>query len=220
MKAVERVAVYPINLKIEGKRCLIIGGGKVAFRKARSLLAAGAEVTVLSPKLTEGLFALKKEGRLSVIDDVYRTGCIGRYFLVICATDDAAVNRLAAEEAQQKNILANVIDNEQLSSFVVPASVRRGDVLFTVSTGGKSPALARELRRDLAAAYGEDFARFLQAVENARILLKERLASIGDRENFWLSAINERTIELLKQGNIEKAEAELKNAITCFGIKS
>lgn len=214
------MGLYPINLQLTGKRCLVIGGGQVAERKVKRLLQAEAQVVVLSPSLTAGLLELAAAGRINHRCVGYEPGCVSGYFLVICATDNQSVNSQAAQEAADNGALVNVIDDESASSFTVPASVERGEILFTVSTGGKSPALARELRADLAKMYGVEFADYLQLVEAVRNELKEKVADSRSRARFWRQAVNERTIELLKDGNIDKAEAELKDAIACFRVKS
>jgi len=214
------LGTYPIDLNLGGRRCLIVGGGKVAARKARSLLQAEAKVEVLSPTLCAELAELARSGRIRYICGVYHAGCLDSYFLVICATNRRGINQLAAKEAARNGALVNVVDDERAGNFTVPASTRRGDLLFTISTGGKSPALARRLRQDLENTYGEAFAVYLTLVEKARRQLKEKTADSRARENFWRAAIGAHTIDLLKQGNIKQAEAELNDAITGFGAES
>lgn len=212
--------VYPVNLKLTGQKCLVIGGGRVALRKIRRLLAAKATVEVRSPVIIEEIAALCRSKAVVHCDDVYRQGCLSGYFLVICATDDREINCLAAAEAKARGILVNVVNDEAAGTFTVPSSAECGSILLTASTGGKSPALARALRADLERSYGAAFMDYLTLVEQMREELKTDLPDSRSREKFWRQAICERTIELLKKGKLDEAEAELKDAVACFRAKS
>ena len=211
---------YPINLRIGGKRCLVVGGGSVACRKVKSLLAAEAQVTVLSPELTAELAEMQRKKQFNYIAKPYQEGDLGGFFLVICATDDPFVNEAVAREAEENGILANVVDVPELGNFSVPAQVKRGDLLLTVSTGGKSPVLAKRLRQQLAAGYGSEYGEFLDFLNEVRGELKQRLATSKERECFWREAINEDILALLRQGRIEEAEAMIRHAASSIGIKS
>lgn len=211
---------YPINLRIGGKRCLVVGGGSVACRKVKSLLAAEAQVTVLSPELTAELAEMQRKKQFNYIAKPYQEGDLGGFFLVICATDDPFVNEAVAREAEEDGILANVVDVPELGNFSVPAQVKRGDLLLTVSTGGKSPVLAKRLRQQLAAGYGGEYGEFLDFLNEVRGELKQRLATSKERECFWREAINEDILALLRQGRIEEAEAMIRHAASSIGIKS
>ena len=211
---------YPINLRIGGKRCLVVGGGSVACRKVKSLLAAEAQLTVLSPELTAELAEMQRKKQFNYIAKPYQEGDLGGFFLVICATDDPFVNEAVAREAEEDGILANVVDVPELGNFSVPAQVKRGDLLLTVSTGGKSPVLAKRLRQQLAACYGCEYSEFLDFLNEVRRELKQRLATTKERECFWRAAINEDILALLRQGRIEEAEAMIRHAASGIGIKS
>lgn len=160
---------YPIVLTgLAEARCVIIGGGAVAERKARQLIEAGARPTVVSPGLCPALEGRRVAGQIAHIARGYREGDLAGAALAIAATDDGAVNRQVAGEAQRLGILANIADAPELGGFHTVASVRRGDLLITVSTGGASPALAAELRRELEARYGPEYA------ERTRLAAAER----------------------------------------------
>ncbi len=205
--------LYPINLNIRSQRCAVLGGGRVATRKVAALLAAEAAVTVISPQLTRTLAELVANRRIVYWDRPYRTGDLAGFWLVICATGDPAVNRAAAREVITGGGLVNVADDPAAGNFSVPAQVQRGDLLFTVSTGGKSPALARELRRELAARYGPEYARYLESVAKLRGELKTDQASPARRCRFWRRAIDDEVLILLRQGELAKAEARIKDAV-------
>lgn len=173
------MTLYPINLNLNRRRCLVIGGGPVAERKARALAAAGALVTVCAPRLAAGLAEMAAGGTVAHMDAGYSPGAIGNYFIVICATDDPGVNRQAAEEARRQGALVNVVDAPELCDFTVPARISRGDLVITVSTGGKSPALARRLRQELEQHYGPEYGLYLELVARLRTEVKETLRHGG-----------------------------------------
>jgi len=214
------MADYPINLRIAGKKCIVIGGGTVACRKVKSLIAAGAEVTVLSPELTAELNEMQQKCQCNYIARPYQKGDLSGFFLVICATDDADVNEAVAEEAEDAGILANVVDVPELGNFSVPAQVKRGALLLTVSTGGKSPVMAKRLRQELAQQYGEEYGEYLDMVDKVRQELKQRVATSKQRELFWRKTIDENVLALLRQGRIEEAEAMICHAASSIGIES
>jgi precorrin-2 dehydrogenase/sirohydrochlorin ferrochelatase len=213
-------AFYPVNLRLEGRKCLVIGGGTVAERKVKALLAAGAQITVLSPEITSLLSALVSVGSIAHIAAPYQTGRLGIFFIVICATNNAAVNRLAAEEAGSKGALVNVADAPELGDFIVPAHIVHGDLLITVSTGGKSPALARRLREELAARYGPEYGAYLEVLSRLRAELKEQLATAEERNAFWREALSGEVLALLAAGNMQEAEEKIRNAASRFRAKS
>jgi len=213
------VNCYPVNLLIDGKPCLVIGGGAVAERKVRSLLAAGAVVTVISPRLTTGLAKLADDRQLIHVDRPYQIGDIVGYLLVICAADRSEINCLASEEAQAQRVLVNVVDVPEKGNFLVPAQVARGDLLLTVSTGGLSPALSRRLREKLAAEYGPEYGQYLELIAKARQKVKNRIHSADERVCFWRETLDSEILALLRQGRMQEAEAKINDAIDCIGTK-
>lgn len=149
---------YPIFLDVCGRRVVVIGGGKVAERKVRKLLRAGARVRVISPELTPGLERLAAASRIRVSRRQYRSGELGRKranrrspLLVFAATDDPAVQRAVRHDATAAGALVNLADRAEGSDFIVPASLTRGDLHIAISTSGTDPGLARFLRQQLAA---------------------------------------------------------------------
>jgi precorrin-2 dehydrogenase/sirohydrochlorin ferrochelatase len=197
---------YPINLNLSRKKCAVIGGGAVAERKAKTMLAAGGEVLVISPEITPELSGLARNGNLSWVNRPYRAGDLDGFFLAVCATNDKNVNLLAAQEAKEKKILVDIVDNPLLADFTVPAQIRRGDLLLTVSTDGQSPALAREIKKELAVLYGEEYGVYLELVAQTRSELKKTLANPKEREQFWQRALDKEVLLFLRQGNLEEAK--------------
>jgi len=210
---------YPVVLHLAGQHCAVVGGGAVAERKVLPLLNAEAKVTVISPHLTPRL-AEMAEARLIVhIDRPYRFGDLEGFFLIICATDKNDINQQAAVEARGYGALLNVADEPDLGNFSVPAQVVRGDLLITVSTGGKTPAMARRLREELAQQYGPEYGMYIDLLGKLRQEMKARLATAKDREVFWRETIDRDILELLRQGKIKEAEARVRYAISSTWTK-
>jgi precorrin-2 dehydrogenase/sirohydrochlorin ferrochelatase len=148
---------YPVCLDLRGRPCVVVGGGKVAERKVNGLLACNAQVKIISPDLTEELMQLHTDGKLEWLDRPYRRGDLAQAFLVIAATDDEQAQQMVQEEAEEQNKLLNVADVPQRCNFILPATVRRGDLTIAVATGGKSPALAKKLRQELEKRVGPEY---------------------------------------------------------------
>ncbi|WP_371373933.1 bifunctional precorrin-2 dehydrogenase/sirohydrochlorin ferrochelatase [Sporomusa aerivorans] len=209
--------LYPINLKLAGRRCAVVGGGTVAERKVKTLLAAGAAVSVFSPELIPGLHALEAAGQLTWVPQVYQSGDLHNFFLVFCATDKQDINRQAAETARAAGALVNIADAPDLSDFFVPAQVAHGDLLLTVSTGGGSPALARRLREEIAARYGPEYGHYLALIAKLRPEIRSRLGTAREREKFWRETIDHEALDLLKRGKFSEAEERIRHAACCTG---
>lgn len=214
------MSVYPINLDIMNRECAVVGGGSVAWRKANSLVQAGARVTVISPSIVEPFLVMVKRKEVIYKNKCYKEGDLEGFFLVICATDKMEINRAAAMEAKSNGALVNIVDRSFPSDFTVPAQVSRGDLLLTVSTGGRSPAFAKQLQRELAARYGDEYAVYLDFVAKMRDSLQEDLPDSNERVKFWQKIINQDRLNLVRDGKLNKAEAEIKNAIGSFGAES
>ena len=140
---------FPIFLKLQGRPCLVVGGGLVAARKTQQLLAAGTKVIVVAPEIEPALNKLKQSGQIHHLQQIYDEECLQNMELVIAATDDTQLNSSIAEQCRLKNILINVVNNPKLGSFIMPSVIDRSPVIVAVSTGGASPVLARLLRAHL-----------------------------------------------------------------------
>lgn len=159
----------PIFLDVSGRRCVVVGGGEVAARKVESLLAAGAQVIIISPDLSApSLVAIVGRGIATHIARKYSPGDIAGSALAYAATDDEAVHRAVAEEARALGILLNVVDVPELCSFIAPAVVKRGELQIAISTGGASPAFAARLRRELEKQFGIEYGIALKVMRAAR----------------------------------------------------
>lgn len=210
---------YPVVLHLAGQRCVVVGGGAVAERKVLPLLSAEAKVTVISPQLTPRLAELAEARLIVHIDRLYQMGDVKGFFLIICATDNSDVNRQAAAEAREYGALVNVVDAPDLGNFSVPAQVTHGDLMITVSTGGRTPAMARRLKEELAQTYGPEYGMYIDLIGRLRQEMKGRLSTAKDREVFWRETIDKDVLELLRQGKIKEAEARVRYAISSTWTK-
>jgi precorrin-2 dehydrogenase / sirohydrochlorin ferrochelatase len=160
---------YPIQLDIRNRPCLVVGGGAVGSRKVTSLLACGARVTVVSPEATAELHQAAGQERITLRLREYESADLTGMFLVIGATDDEDLNRRVSTDSEQRKILCNIADRPDKCNFILPAVIERGDLVITVSTSGRSPALAKKLRRALGRQFGEEYAvllKLLGAIRN------------------------------------------------------
>lgn len=163
--------LYPVNLNIKDATCVIIGGGEVARRKIGELLSCKAKVIVISPEVGPAILNMAQSGRVVWHDRCYQRGDLHGAFLVFAATDNRQVQQDVAAEARENRILFNSVDDPDACSFQVPARVRRGDFLLTVSTGGGSPALAAKLRRQLASEYGKEYKQLVDLLGQIRKII-------------------------------------------------
>ena len=207
-------AYYPVFLNLQGRPCIVVGGGVIAERKARYLLECGATVTVVSPDVTEQVATWAREGRLTWRPRRYRGGDLRDAFLAIAGTDDASVNEDVAAEAERERVLLNVVDAPPLCGFIAPAIVERGPVTVAISTSGASPALARRLRERMedeqhcACLSWADAAGLLQDV---RIDLRSRDVRVPP--DHWQRCMTDELLELVQAGREEEARRRLTQAL-------
>jgi precorrin-2 dehydrogenase / sirohydrochlorin ferrochelatase len=202
---------YPVNLVLDGRRCLVVGGGKVALRKVEGLLACGGRVTVVAPKVADELRSLPVE----IEERPWRPDDLEGMWLVIAATDDPAVNRAVYDAGQRAGVWVNGADDPANCSFTLPSVVRRGDLQVTVSTGGRSPALATWLRRRLEGEIGPEYAVLLDLLATERDGLKA--AGISTEGLDWRSALDSDMLDLIRTGDLAHARERLQ---TCLSSSS
>jgi siroheme synthase-like protein len=199
---------YPMFLKISRKKCVVVGGGRVALRKVRALLEHGASVEVISPDPCPELSKLAESGKIKVLRRSYKAGDLQGAFLAIAASDDSDINRQVVKEAKAEAALVNAVDDAENSDFIVPSSVRRGDMTIAVSTAGRSPALARKIRTKLEKEFGAEYASLVRLIAEVRAELKRQKIRISADD--WQEAIDlDLMIDLLQKGDEEKARATL-----------
>ncbi|SHK75362.1 precorrin-2 dehydrogenase / sirohydrochlorin ferrochelatase [Selenomonas ruminantium] len=215
------MVLYPLNLNLAGKACVVIGGGQVAGRKVRDLLAAGARVTVIAPALTEGLQKLVAAGQVVWQNSVFHPGMLLplRPLLVFVTSSDKEANHLAIAEAKEMGALVNAAAAPEQTDFSVPSKVARGDFLLTISTGGGSPAFAKLLRERLENEYPDCFGEFLARLNVLRQEVKGRPGGSREHERLWRQALTQDVIDLVRAGHLDQAEEEVRNGIIDAGIE-
>lgn len=194
---------YPVFLDIRDKKCVIVGGGEVAARKAERLLDCGAKVFIISPKLTPELAALKEKDVISHIPSEYNDNLMDGAALIIGATDDEKTNAQISHDAQGKGIPVNIVDDPQKCDFILPALVQRGDLAIAIGTGGKSPALARHLREELEVKYGKEYETLLNILGNLRVKM---VKNEGIGKDWFESLLAAGILHSVKEKNKEKVK--------------
>ena len=179
------VVLYPIFLDLSGRRCMVIGGGEVADRKARKLLQARARVVVVSPEIGAELESVAVE----IHRRPYREGDLEGAYLAFAATDSREVNAAVAREAKGRGVPVNVADNPLEGDFALPATLRRGRLQVAVSTGGASPTLARRIREELEDAFGPEWAGIVEELDAARRNAQEVEARLEEEVSRCLSRL-------------------------------
>ena len=198
---------YPVFLDIADKKCVVVGGGEVAARKVKRLIDCGAKVSVVSPELNSELVALKDAGRIIHITGEYLSEFICGAALVVGATDDEKTNLVISHDAREKGIPVNIVDDPQKCDFILPSIVERGDLVIAIGTGGNSPALARHLREELEARYGEEYAIFLRILGSLRSQMTKN-AGVG--KSWFDTLISSGILELIKQKDWEKVKKTVR----------
>lgn len=202
---------YPVCLDVSGRRCVIIGGGEVAERKARRLMDCGAEVLVVSESLSPALQVMKADGRLSHIKAGYSRDLIDGAFLVIGATDRAEVNEAVSRDARKQGILVNIVDDPGHCNFILPSLYRRGDLLIAITTGGKSPALAKKLRQEMGRHFGPEYETFLKIMGQIRGKVISRGYPAGKNKALFESIIESDIIDHIRGERWDKVKEMIRN---------
>jgi siroheme synthase-like protein len=201
--------VYPVNLVLAGRRCVVVGGGAVAARKVEGLVAAGARVTIVAPVIGEGVRAF--DG-VEMIERAYRAGDLEGTWLAIAATDDPAVNAAVRADGDAARVWVNAADEPDNCSVTLPAVVRRGPVTVAVSTAGRSPALASWIKGQVAAQLGPEVALLAEWLSEARDQLKAEGRSTEDVD--WRPALDWDMLELIRTGRSAQARERLQACLS------
>ena len=205
---------YPAFVDIEEQPCLVVGGGAIAEEKAGSLLECGGVVTVISPDLTDALRDHADRGALLWFARPYEPGDVRGFKMVISATDSAEVNERVYRDAEADGIMVNVVDVPALCRYIVPSIVRQGDLCIAISTGGKSPALAKKIRGQLEGAYGPEYAELLDLLGAYRPRMKAAYPDETEtRARLWTSLVDSDLLDLLRAGRAEEARDRVESCI-------
>ncbi|MBI3355086.1 MAG: bifunctional precorrin-2 dehydrogenase/sirohydrochlorin ferrochelatase [Nitrospirae bacterium] len=193
---------YPVFLNLKNKKAVVIGGGSVAERKAQTLLSCNADVSIISPKITPRLRRLAKEGKIEYIKKSYEDKDIKDAFIVVAATNDRGINEAIYKTAERYGCLLNIVDKPESSNFIVPSVISRGDLTIAISTGGRSPALSKQIRKELQQIYGREYEIFIKTMGKIRGMLLRSVSSEKARRRILtkLAKAQSGMIGLLKKG--------------------
>lgn len=192
----------------------------MAQRKVEALLETGAgQVVVISPRLTHKLGTLLQAKRIEHRPRGYQRGDLEGAFVVIAATDDPDANEAVWQEAQERGLLVNVVDDPHRCNFFVPAVVRQGDLTISICTGGQDPALSARLRRELEPRFGREYAAFLEIAGALRDRVGKELPARA-RSRFWYALTDSEILPLLKDGKRQEAERLANDILASHVLKA
>lgn len=207
---------YPVALELSGRRCVVTGGGREAEGKARALIEADAAVVLIAPRVSDGVAELVRRGELTHIPRRYRRGDLAGAFLVIAADSDRGIRAEVFAEAEAERVLCNAVDDVEHCHFAIPSIVRRGELLFAVSTGGRAPALAKRLRRRLTEQFGWQWEALVDVLGEVRAAtLPHRTADFTAWAACWRGVLDreDELLQLLEDGRVDEARARVYAAL-------
>jgi uroporphyrin-III C-methyltransferase/precorrin-2 dehydrogenase/sirohydrochlorin ferrochelatase len=209
----------PVFMRLRGSNVLLVGGGTVGTRKARLLLKAGAVITVVSPKISgelqQALAAQGGEWRQSE----YEESDLEEMTLVVAATPTPGINKGISQDAQKRSIPVNVVDSPDLCTFIFPSIVDRSPVLIAISSSGRSPVLARLLRRKIEAMIPAGYGRLAEFAGRLRGAVKDSIEHESTRRLFWEKTVEGRVGEMVLNGREEGAEKLLREQLSAAGTQ-
>lgn len=204
---------YPILLNLDGRTALVVGGGEVALRKVQTLLKNRASIRVVSQQLTGKLKNLVETGKVTHIGRNFKQEDLDETFLVIVATDDKELNHSISQMALERGLLVNTVDQPEDCNFIVPSVLHRGDLQISISTSGKSPALARKLREQLSGQFGDEYALFLILMGR----LRKKILSFGlpqeENSQVFNKIVNSGILNALARKDRQEVELTLKRIL-------
>ena len=198
---------YPINLDLDEREVLLVGGGKVALRKFKKLLKTGTFVRIVSPELKKKfkkfLEQKSENNNWQYFKRKFQEEDLKDIFIVIAASDDQKTNKRIASLAKEKNILTNIVDNKEISDFILPSVVERGDFMLSFSTNGKLPALSRELRIEFEEKFGKEYELYLEMIGEIRKKVICEIDDIQKRKSIFRSLADRDLIESFEKNTAE-----------------
>jgi precorrin-2 dehydrogenase/sirohydrochlorin ferrochelatase len=207
--------LYIACLKLKGRRAVVVGGGDIGLEKVEGLLLCDADVTLVAPDAMPALQEYANEGSISWDRHEYGgPSDLKGALLAIAATNDSEVNIRVSEDAEARSMLVNVVDVPPLCNFILPAIVRSGPLAIAISTAGASPALAKRMKREIAEAFGEPYARLAVMLNDARGWAKATLPTYQDRKEFFEGIVNGEPdpVQLVREGRESEVLALIEAA--------
>ncbi len=208
---------YTVQLNMENRRCVVVGGGSVALRKTKSLLEAGAAVTVIAPTILPEIIALQRKfPDLALCRREYEKGDTADAFLVVAATDSRKVNAAVTAEARQHPCLLNVTDDPDAGNFSVAGTYDNGSLHFSAATGG-NPRLTHLLLEDLQEQYGDDMAAFAAFLDEQREKVRQLVPGTKARQEFWRNTLTNQLLQEIKKGRLQQVKEIIIHAVNRIG---
>jgi precorrin-2 dehydrogenase / sirohydrochlorin ferrochelatase len=207
---------YPVMMNLQGKTAIVIGGGRVAYRKIASLLDSGATVVCMSPEINPGIEELVSTNQITWINNPFDEDFVDAYpetALIFGTTDDREVNVRICEAAAERRIPCNIADVPDLCTFIVPAVITQGDLMIAVSTGGSSPALAKRIRQQLQEQYGPEYAEMTALMGELRKLILRAGASSDENKKIFHEIVDSEILPALKKQDRERVMRILKDIL-------
>lgn len=201
---------YPINLNIENKKCVVVGGGKIAFDKITGLLEAGAQVEVIAPQICAELENLRD--KIKIVRENYSADKISAGVILIAATNNSFLNAQIAADARAKHFLVNIVDDIS-SDFIVPSRIRRGDFLLAISTGGNSPAFSKFARKMLERELDENLGAAVEIISKYRQEVIKKIPTHELRIQFWQEILTPEIWQDIKRGALSALENKITDAL-------
>ena len=207
------MSYYPVFVQLEGKKVVVVGGGNVAYRKVLALMECGAVIHLAGRELTPALKQMVENEEIHFLGHEFSEDSLENAFMVIAATDDKNLNHHISTCARKKGVLVNAVDQPPDCDFIVPSILKRGDLQIAISTSGKSPALARRIRKSLESQFGEEYETFLAMMGR----LRKEILSMGlpQKENsrIFQKIVDSDLLEDFSDGFSLRMEEYLKNAL-------
>jgi siroheme synthase-like protein len=211
--------LYIACLRLDGRNCLVVGGGDIGLEKVEGLLACGAAVTLIAPDAVSALEDYAREGSIQWERREFADADLDGRFLAIAATNDTDVNISVYDGAEARAMLVNVVDVPPLCNFILPAILRTGPLAIAISTAGASPALAKRIKREIAESFGDAYADLAILLNEARGWAKATLPTYQDRKEFFEGIVNgdPDPIELLRDGRADEVRTLIEAAQQSHG---
>jgi len=203
---------YPVNLLVDGRLCVVVGAGRVAARKIESLLDAGADVRVVAPDAGDDVRQMLDTRRVTLVERPFEPNDLDGAWLATAATDDATTNRAVYDAAESRRIWVNAVDDPANCSFTMMSVVRQGDLVVTIGTGGRSPALATWLREHVRTEMGPEWQVLLEVLADARETMRATGRATADAD--WRGAIDSGMLDLIRQGRVDEAKELLQTCLS------
>jgi precorrin-2 dehydrogenase len=216
MKKREKSGFYPILINLQKFNCLVVGGGKVAYRKVVSLLEFRADITVISPKICKPLFDLSSRAKIKIIKKVYSKDALDNFGIIFCATDNPEISTAVYNDCKTKGKLLNVADIPSLCDFILPANILRGDLTISVSSQGRAPFYTKEIKRKLEKLIPPAYKDIIEFAADfrKRVLKKIKSEPAGIKANIFRKFTTVDWEKSLKEGGKKASQTQLQNILT------